>query len=90
MKLGLRFDVNTMAYYDRNGHEASIYFVNDSDLFFYLRKDIVDTILKETNSCLRFHIYERRMVSSSLPKERDVYVKKFEQRERDVIYRIKH
>lgn len=90
VKLGLRFDVNTMAYYDRNGHEASIYFVNDSDLFFYLRKDIVDTILKETNSCLRFHIYERRMVSSSLPKERDVYVKKFEQRERDVIYRIKH
>ncbi|MBP5476569.1 MAG: hypothetical protein J6Y00_02650 [Paludibacteraceae bacterium] len=88
VRFGLRFDVNTMIYYDQDGKEASAYFVNDSDLFFYFRKDIVDTILKETKSCLRFHIYERRVISADIPKERDVYPKKFEQRERDVIYRI--
>ena len=89
IKLGLRFDVNTMTYYDINGVEASAYFVNDSDMFFYLRKDIVDAMLKETKSCLRFHIYERRIISTDIPKERDAYPKKFEQRDRNVIYRIK-
>ncbi len=89
VRFGLRFDVNTMNYYDQDGKEASAYFVNDSDLFFYLRKDIVDTILKETKSCLRFHIYEQRMISSEMPKEYDTYSKKYEQRDRDVIYRLK-
>ena len=89
IKLGLRFDVNTMTYYDINGVEASAYFVNDSDLFFYLRKDIVDAMLKDMNNCLRLHIYERKIISTDIPKERDTYPKKFEQRDRDVIYRIK-
>ena len=88
-KMGLRFDINTMTYYDIEGKEASAYFVNDSDLFFYLRKDLLDAMLEETKSCLRFHIYERRMISSKIPKEWDVYPKKFEQRGRDVIYRFK-
>ena len=78
-----------MTYYDIEGKEASAYFVNDSDLFFYLRKDLLDAMLEETKSCLRFHIYERRMISSKIPKEWDVYPKKFEQRGRDVIYRFK-
>lgn len=90
LKMGLRFDINTMTYYDREGKEASAYFVNDSDLFFYLRKDIVDEMLKDKKSCLRFHIYERRMISTDIPKERDTYPKKFEQRDRDVIYRVKN
>lgn len=89
LKMGLRFDIKTMTYYDKKGKEASAYFVNDSDLFFYLRKDIVDTMLKDTKSCLRFHIYEQRIISMDIPKERDVYPKKFEQTQRDVIYRIK-
>lgn len=89
LRYRLRFDVNTMTYYDINGVEASAYFVNDSDLFFYLRKDIVDAMLKDMKSCLRFHIYERRMISTDIPKERDAYPNKFEQRDRDVIYRIK-
>ena len=89
LKMGLRFDIKTMTYYDKKGKEASAYFVNDSDLFFYLRKDIVDTMLKDTKSCLRFHIYEQRIISMDIPKERDVYPKKFEQTKRDVIYRIK-
>lgn len=88
-RYGLRFDVNTMTYYDTNGIEASAYFVNDSDLFFYMRKDLVDAMLKDTKNCLRFHIYERRMISLEIPKERDVYPKKYMQRDRDVVYRLK-
>lgn len=87
VQCGLRFDVNTMTYYDQEGHEASLYFVNDSDLFFYVRKDIIDTILKESKSCLRFHIYERRMITTDIPKEYDTSSIKYKQRDRDVIYR---
>jgi hypothetical protein len=87
-KLCLQFDVNTMTYYDADFKTAAVYFVNDTDLFFYLRKDIVDRLLELTESALRFHIYERCMISHEIPKEKDKFLKKFEQRERDVIYRI--
>lgn len=88
LKLGLRFDVNTMTYYDENSHVASAYFVNDSDLFLYLRKDILDKLLRITDSALRLHIYERRMISREIPKEKDCFPNTYEQHERDVIYRI--
>jgi hypothetical protein len=77
-----------MTYYDADFKTAAVYFVNDTDLFFYLRKDIVDRLLEITESALRFHIYERCMISHEIPKEKDKFLKKFEQRERDVIYRI--
>ena len=88
-KLGLQFDINTMTYYDADFKAAAIYFVNDTDLFFYLRKDILDTLLKITRSALRLHIYERCMISHEISKEKDKFPKKYAERKRDIIYRIK-
>lgn len=65
--LGLRLDINDMVYYDSTGRAASVYFVNENDHFFYLRKDIVDEMLNIKNAKLRFHIFERRMVVGDLP-----------------------
>lgn len=87
-KLGLLFDINTMTYYDADCKAAAVYFVNDTDLFFYLRKDLLDKLLEITESVLRFHIYERCMISHEISKEKDKFPKKFAQRERDIIYRI--
>lgn len=65
--LGLRLDINDMVYYDGIGRPASVYYVNEKNHFFYLRKDIVDKMLNIMNAKLRFHIFERRMVVGKLP-----------------------
>ncbi len=86
MELGLRYDVNTMAYYDKDGNRASVYYINDTDQFFYLRKDIVKELMAMKDVSLRLHIYESRMVIGN-SSHVNAMRKKFEDRKRDVIYR---
>lgn len=89
IELGLRFDVNTMAYYDKNGRVASAYYVNDTDQFFYVRKDVVDELLMKKKACIRLHIYENRTVNYELPKELDTLSTKASGKVANLIYRLK-
>lgn len=86
MELGLRYDVNTMAYYDKDGRQASVYYINDSDQFFYVRKDLVEKLMAMKDVSLRLHIYESRMAIGN-SSHVAAMLKKFEDRRRDVIYR---
>lgn len=86
IELGLRFDVNTMAYYDNDGNIASVYYANGTDQFFYLRKDIVERLLVIKKACIRLHIYERRMIDS-LPSGIKAPKKTYVDQKKDVIYR---
>ena len=88
IELGLRFDVNTMAYYDKKGNVVSAYYVNETDQFFYVRKDVVDTLLKKKKACLRLHIYESRTVDYELPKEFDTMSSKISDKTANLIYRL--
>lgn len=87
--IGLTFDMKTMAYY-LGDEEVSAYFVNDEDMYFYIRRDVVDLILKKHEAKLRHHIYERRIVTGKPSKEivelRDD--QKFRQLDRDVFYHL--
>lgn len=49
--------------------EVSAYYVNDTDMFFYLRKDVVDEIQERCNSKIRLHIYENRIADKDLPED---------------------
>ena len=55
-----------MNYY-LNGEEVSAYYVNDKDQFFFLRKDVLNSILKLYKARIKCHIYEYRMVADNLP-----------------------
>ena len=65
-KIELVFDVRKMNYY-LNGEEVSAYYVNDKDQFFFLRKDVLNSILKLYKARIKCHIYEYRMVADNLP-----------------------
>ncbi len=86
-ELELRFDVNDMTYYDKDGKEASVYYANETDLFFYLRKDIVERLLEIKQACIRLHIYERRMIDS-LPSGIKAPKKTYADRKKDIVYRM--
>lgn len=88
-ELGLRFDVNSMAYYDKEGRVASAYYVNDTDQFFYVRKDVVDALLTKKKACLRLHICENRIVNYELPKALDTLSTKASDKVANLIYRLK-
>lgn len=88
LELGLRFDVNTMTYYDKDGHVATMYYINDTDMFFYLRKDMVDTLLAQKKACLRLHIFENRTVSRELPEAIKAPKSLYKDSKADVIYRL--
>lgn len=84
-KIGLVLDITTMSYY-LNGEKVSEYYINEADHFFYLRKDIVDTILEIFDARIHHHIYERRMVDSDLPDNVPNIFETFKQNEIDVFY----
>lgn len=84
-EIGLSFDIPKMTYF-KGEEEVSAYYVNDTDLFFYLRKDIVDEILSLTGSKIRHHIYERRMVDEKLPANAPNVKNRYVQYEEDCFY----
>lgn len=83
-RIGLTFDLKTMTYY-YNNEKVSEYFINGSDHFFYLRKDIVDAILSIYNVKLYHRIYERRIITSK-SKDMPEIPEKFAEYEIDLFY----
>lgn len=59
----MELDIDSMEYL-LNGEVVSVHYINETDQFFYLRKDVVDMILSKFRGKLRHHLYERRMVDS--------------------------
>lgn len=84
-ELGLEFDMNRMSYI-LDGEEVSAYYDNDTDFFFYLRKDVVDRILEMHNVKLRFHYYEYRAVGAKLPESVPLIKDRFKQVDEDAFY----
>ena len=87
-KVGLDFDIDTMEY-QLSGEPVSVHYINDSDQFFYLRRDIVDAILKAYDAQIRYHLYERRMVNEKLPDKVPAVKDRFIQNEKDIYYKLK-
>ena len=85
-KMGLVLDIDSMEYL-LNEEQVSAHYINDTDQFFYLRKDVVDSILKEYDAKMHCHLYERRMVNEKLPKEVPEIKDRYIQNEKDVYYR---
>lgn len=84
-KVGLSFDLNKMSYVKGN-EEVSAYYINDTDLFFYLRKDVVDELLDRLDAKIRHHIYEFRMVEENLPPNAPTIKERFVQHDDDCFY----
>ena len=84
-KVGLVLDIDSMEYH-LNGEPVSVHFINDTDQFFYLRRDVVDDILIEYDAKIRYHLYERRMVKEKLPKSVPEIKERFIQNEKDIFY----
>lgn len=83
--IGLELDIDSMEYY-HEGEQVSEHYINDTDQFFYLRKDVVDMILEKYHGKLRHHLYERRMINEKLPENVPEVKEKFVQNEKDVFY----
>lgn len=83
--IGLELDIDSMEYM-LDGELVSIHFINDSDQFFYLRKDVVDVFLKKYNAKIRHHLYERRMVNEKLPEKVPEIKNRYVENEKDVYY----
>lgn len=84
-RLGLAFDIDSMEY-SVNGEVVTAHFINDTDQFFFVRRDVVDSILKVYHGKIRHHLYERRIVNEKLPAEVPEVKKHFVQHEKDVFY----
>ena len=69
-----------------NGEVVSVHYINETDQFFYLRKDVVDMILTKYRGKLRHHLYERRMVDEKLPDTVPTIRNRFDQKEKDLFY----
>ena len=65
--IGLTFNMIDMSYY-MGDEVVSMYYVNESDNFFFMRKDVVDVILRTYDAKIRFHIYEQRIADEGLPE----------------------
>lgn len=83
--VGLELDIDSMEYL-LNGEVVSVHYINETDQFFYLRKDVVDMILSKFHGKLRHHLYERRMVNEKLPDTVPTVKDRFVQKEKDVFY----
>jgi hypothetical protein len=83
--VGLELDIDSMEYL-LNGEVVSVHYINETDQFFYLRKDVVDMILSKFHGKLRHHLYERRMVNEKLPDTVPTVKNRFVQKEKDVFY----
>lgn len=86
--VGLTFDIDTLDYWF-NGERVSMHYLNGSDQFFYLRKDVVDMILATYNGMVRCHLYERRMVFGELSETIPEVKQRFIQHEKDIFYHAK-
>ncbi len=86
-KIGLRFNMQEMSYY-LGEEQVSMYFVNDEGMYFYLKSNVVDMILKNFNAKLRHHIYESRFVIGNPPKDKVELSdnQKFKECEKDIFY----
>lgn len=86
-KIGLRFNMQAMSYY-LGEEQVSMYFVNDEGMYFYLKSNVVDMILKNFNAKLRHHIYESRFVIGNPPKDKVELSdnQKFKECEKDIFY----
>lgn len=65
---------------------VSVHYINETDQFFYLRKDVVDMILSKFHGKIRHHLYERRMANEKLPDTVPTVKDCFVQKEKDVFY----
>ena len=83
--IGLTFNINDMAYYFGND-KISVHYINDTDHFFFMRKDIIDIILRKYNAKLWFDIYEIRMVNRELPEELSIIDNNYIQNRADAYY----
>ena len=86
-RVGLSFDSDTMEY-SIDGETVSAHYINDTDQFFYIRKDVIDRILKAYDAKIRHHLYERRMVNEKLPDDVPEVKERFVQNEKDVFYSV--
>ena len=84
-RLGLAFDIDLMEY-SFDGEVVTAHFINDTDQFFFIRRDVMDRILKAYHGKIRHHLYERRMVNEKLPAEVPEVKERFVQNEKDVFY----
>jgi len=84
-RLGLAFDIDSMEY-SVDGEFVTAHFINDTDQFFFVRRDVMDSILKVYHGKIRHHLYERRMVNEKLPAEVSEVKERFVQHEKDVFY----
>jgi hypothetical protein len=66
-RLGLSFDVQKMNYY-LGDEEVSAYYVNETDHFFFLRKDILDAIKRQYKAKIVCCLFEERIVDEKLPQ----------------------
>ena len=83
--MGLVFDIVTMEY-SADGEVVSAHYINDTDQFFFIRRDVMDRILKAYHGKIRHHLYERRMVNEKLPKDVAEVKERFVQHEKDLFY----
>ena len=84
-RVGLVFDIVTMEY-SADGEVVSAHYINDTDQFFFIRRDVMDRILKAYHGKIRHHLYERRMVNEKLPKDVAEVKERFVQHEKDLFY----
>ena len=81
--IGLTFNMIDMSYYLED-EVVSMYYVNETDNFFFIRKDVVNKILRKYDAKIRFHIYEQRMVDDDASEFLTGIQDKYIQNEKDV------
>lgn len=65
--LGLEFNLDSLSYF-LNEEEVSAYYVNDSDFFFFMRKDVVDDLLELEKAKLWYRLEENRTIIGKIPE----------------------
>lgn len=86
--LKLYFNVDTMTYYNVSNEKVSAYYHNGKDQFFYLRRDTVNSILKQYKAKLRFHTYQRQLTTHNLPSTAPAMSTTYQEFEDNVFYRF--
>lgn len=85
VNIGLKFNLDDMEYY-LGEEKVSVHYVNETDHFFFLRKDIVDTILKKYNAKIKYHVFEQRIIDRDLPETVIKPEDRFAQNFADIFY----
>lgn len=65
--LGLEFNLDSLSYF-LNEEEVSAYYVNASDFFFFMRKDVVDDLLELEKAKLWYRLEENRTIIGKIPE----------------------